>query len=227
MINAIRRNYGCEDIEECQEIAKDLLGWLHNKIAIFLDNNNPIVISTSDFSEFTKQYIASRLTLYKYKTHYQLEPSNNDINQQLKECPNYVKQLQIINLGVEVQEVAAYNYLKLLLERKNWMDSGYIEHITDRKYFSFQKSIKRNWITYKNVVQEKDEIETGKVIYKQMLELKHGTFDGEVLDQELVKGFIHELANMQITDELSIGWHPKYKELLSKIKKEEEENENE
>lgn len=227
LINAIKHNYGCEDMVECREIAKELLGWLHNEIAIFLDNNEPIIISTSKFANFTKQYIAPRLIQDKYKTHYQLDPSEIDINQQLKECPNYIKQLKIIQLNKEVQEVTAFNYLKLLLERKNWIDSGYISHITDGKYLSFQKNIQRNWITYKNVVQENDAVEKGKTIYNHMLTVKHGTFDGIELDQELVKGFVHELANMKVTDKLSIGWHPMYKELLSEIKDKRDGNENE
>lgn len=80
-------------------------------------------------------------------------------------------------------------------------------------------------VTYKNVVQENDAVEKGKTIYNHMLTVKHGTFDGIELDQELVKGFVHELANMKVTDKLSIGWHPMYKELLSEIKDKRDGNE--
>lgn len=225
IISSIKHVYGCEDNFECKDIATKLLGWIHNKIAIFLDNNEPIIISTSEFSEFTKEYIAPKITQNKYKTHYQLEPSTDDINQQLEYSPNYIKQLEIVSLNEEVQQGAAFNYLKLLLERENWIKSGYIAPINDSKYSSFQRMINRNWKQCKNSIESNNDLEKGRKIYFKMLELKHGDFDGVELDQELVKGFIQELANINVIDQLSIGWHPMYKKLLGESEKGEEENE--
>lgn len=225
LVRLIKHVYGCEDNIECTNIAIDLLGWVHNKIANLLDNNEPIIICTSEFSEFTKKYIAPKMISNKYKTHYQLEPSIDDINQQLEQSPNYIKQLEIISLNKEVQEGAAFDYLKLLLERENWIKSGYIALINDSKYISFQKMIHKNWKVYKNVIGSNDDLEKGKQIYFKILEMDHGNFDGVKLDQELVRGFIQELANVKVTDQLSVGWHPKYKELLSENDKEEKENE--
>lgn len=217
----IKREYGCNDQEKLNEIVIKYLGWIQMEIGKLTGENSPIVIKTEKYHEFSKKYIGSELDGEKYRTHDSLIPSDVEIENQIQGSPNYIRQLEIINIDKQIQSTAAYYFLKLLLERKNWIQSGYLSCLVDSKYESYQKKILRNWINIKGLVYGMDEIDEGKMIFKEMSKINQGQFDGVNLDPELEKGFIHELANLPVDSELSIGWHPKYKELL---KNDNEEN---
>lgn len=219
----IKREYGCNDQEILNDMVTKYLGWIQMEISRLTGENKPIIIKTEKYHEFSEKYIAPKLDGEKYRTHDTLIPSNAAIEGQVQDSPNYIQQLEIINLDKQVQSTAAYYFLKLWLERRNWIQSGYLSCLADSKYESYQKKVQRNWLNIKGLVDGINEIAEGKMLFKEMLKSRQGQFDGVNLDPELEKGFIHELANLPIDNNLSIGWHPKYKELLKNDNKENKE----
>lgn len=222
LLGLMKQVYGCKDHKTTEELAIKFLGWVNNKCQELMDQNEMVIIDSHEFSKFAKQYIGVFIDGERYRTHSFLEPSNKDITEEIFDNPKYIKQLDLINIGTNGKNMAAYVYLKLLLERKNWIESGFLSCIEDFKYVNYQKSVKRNWSEKEEFLYESDDVKKGQTLYQSINQnLDFGYFDGVDLDPNLKKGFIQELANLPVSNPLSIGWHPNYIDLLQ----DDEENE--
>ena len=110
---------------------------------------------------------------------------------------------------------AAHDYLKLSLERRNWIESGYLTCINDPKYINYQHDVNEAWAVEKDFLSETDDIRRGRKLYRMLNQnLNFGYFDGVDLDPNIKRGIVQELANLPVLNSLSIGWHPNYVELL-------------
>jgi|AKZA01.1.fsa_nt_gi hypothetical protein len=222
LLNVIENNYGCTNRAICEDIAIKLLGWISKLVSELLATNKVVTVDTSEYFNFTKTYIGPILIQNKYKAHPNLLPSRDELNEEINKSPQYIKQLDIINFDSDIIQDAAYYYLKLLMERKNWVESGYLDTIEDPKYLAYQESIIRNWRIVKGITQSTiTETERGKAVYNNLqFNNKNTLFDGECLEDEITRGFIQELAQIDIESTLSIGWHPEYKRIIKEEKNE-------
>lgn len=220
LYSLIEQVYGCEDRQVTKELAIKLLGWVNVKCQKIMEKNEPIVIKSKDYFEFSKKYISPYLSGNKYQSHALLEPTKEDIEKQLSLNPLYIKQLELINGGAALNNKAVHDYLKLSLERRNWLESGYLTCINDPKYINYQRVINNAWSFEKEFLSEVDDVKKGKELYRTLNQnLNFGYFDGVDLDPNIKKGFIQELANLPVLNDLSIGWHPNYVELLQEDEK--------
>lgn len=213
LINLLKINYGCEDGEKIGQIAYQLVGWVETKIVNLLREKTTVIIGTKEFGEFSKKQIAPLMFPNKYSMHPTLKPKEEDIEEAVRAMPRYLKQLELIGLTGLFAQSASY-YLQLMLERKNWIKSGFLDNVEDLKYTSYQDSLYKNWEFYREILNGDNEEEKGKSLLMKMLDQNNNKFDNEILDIDLTRGFIHELADLNVYNKLSIGWHPKYKELL-------------
>jgi len=185
-----------------------------------LKKNSLIVISTSEFNDFSSKYIAPLFDKGKYINHVNLVPSTIQVKNELESGPLYVKQLELVGFKAMAIENAAYCHLKTILERKHWIKQGYISNIDDPKYINYQNQLKRRWciISETKIDKYSDNCSIGQEVYNQLIAFRGHTFDGEVLDYDINQGFIEEMANFPIEEHFSIGWHPRYKEIFEEKK---------
>lgn len=211
----IEQIYGCKDRNVTEELSVKFLGWVNNKCQKMMEKNEPIVIKSKDYFEFSEKYVGPYLSGNKYRSHALLEPSKETIEKQISLNPLYIKQLNLINGGAALKNKAVRDYLKLLLERRNWVESGYLACIDDPKYINYQRNINDAWSVEKEFLSEVDNVKKGRELYRVLnRNLNFGYFDGVELDPNIKRGFIQELANLPVLNSLSIGWHPNYVELL-------------
>lgn len=208
----LKRIYG--DGEETENILSEYLGWINLKVSVFLEENKPVVIKTSEYQEFANKYIKSKMKKNKFRDHNDIVPDTEVINLEVKNRPVYIKQLEIIDSSPTIKENAAYYYLKMIKERSKWIENGFIKSIDDEKCNFFQTLLKREWENEKEVLDSTDEKINGKKLYSSMIRIKNLKLDGEDIGQDIKNGFIEELANLPFDNEKSIGWHKDYKKLL-------------
>ena len=211
----IEQIYGCKDRNVTEELAIKLLGWINDKCQKMMGKNEPIVIRSKDYSKFSEKYIGFYFSGNKYRSHALLEPSKEAIEEQFSRNPLYIKQLDLIDGGKALKNKAAHDYLKLSLERRNWIESGYLTCINDPKYINYQHDVNEAWAVEKDFLSETDDIRRGRKLYRMLNQnLNFGYFDGVDLDPNIKRGIVQELANLLVLNSLSIGWHPNYVELL-------------
>lgn len=218
--NLLKINYGCQDVAIINSIAQQLIGWVDKKITQSIAMKQPATIHTKEFQDFTQQYIGIYMMPNKYMKHINIIPSENELIDELKSSPRYLKQLDLIGVSALKSQAVSY-FLQLKLERKNWIKSGLLESVSDSKYVAYQNSLYRTWEMYslQNSLKLSDKKEIGQETLFNMLQYNANKFDNETIDIDITRGFVHELADYESDIDIAIGWHPDFKELLNNEKK--------
>ncbi len=199
-------------------LSNSYLGWVNDKVLNYTNNGKPPIIHTSEYQDFTSRYLAGNIGINRFVSS-NIRPTDMDIEEEIKQVPQYIEQLHLVNSG-DCCNNAAYTYLKLLIDRSKWVKQGVIEAIDDERYNQYQKDLRRVWQESigQIALREKNltEAEKGRLLHLGFREKNSILLDGELLQDDLFLGFANEMANLDTNEDLSIGWHPKYKDLLIK-----------
>lgn len=216
--NIIKLRYAGVD-DNYIEIFKDIyIGMVSDCISKKYERNELIILDKSVIEEF---YLTIQKIFFKrekFCLNGFLKVFDCDIDEQIIEEPIYIKQLQLLEYAKNSEEYinAAGDYLKLLKEKDYWIKNGYLDNVDDEDYIEYQKKQKNFWRNKKQFLELDggDDIKLGKKLYLICKEGNHESLKGEILDPVLVRGMLQELANYPVKNELSIGWHPNYVDLL-------------
>ena len=184
-------------------------GWLQQQIMHKISNNDEIIIKKIDYLSFIQPIYQKVLTeeLFDYACSKVI--SNEQVQSALNNQPNYVKQLELIEIEEDSILEAIIDYYKAEINRDKWNEDGVIT-LSDIQNFkndliSSYNNIKRvNDIIYKN----QNEIERGKILYSACQE-KDIKLAQKQTPSRTVQGTYQLLA-----DEKELGWHPEWKNKL-------------
>ena len=124
----------------------------------------------------------------------------------------YVEQLKLIECEEDEILESIHDYLRALTERDRFAKDG---EISSEKFDQYFEDLLQNWKIvskprFKSCPHDKHVI-TGYQVFYETLKYKGKLNNYEPEQHYTYKGAYHHLAN-----ELELGWHPKWKELLSK-----------
>ena len=185
-----------------------MLGWIDKQTAALVEEKKPMVICGKNFRyELTAIYreINQKLSLVEIA----LKPTEDMINSELEAFKTYVEQLDIINCDYTDIVEAISDYLRASANRTIWAEKG---DVSKDAMSMFSEELKRIWknkkrimdITQKNI----EEYDLDQLLYFECKE-NHVDMGVFATPSFFISGCFHELA-----DDESIGWHPKYKEIL-------------
>ena len=191
-------------------VYEQLCGWIQAQAFQSWEAGKPCRIGKQ---AFTNQLDAILNSLKRAKRREmpesQLPVSDEDIKQ--KQDETFVRQVELVTDDDYYKKDAICDYIRCINEKTRLNKEG---DISEDDWLNFADRLHRRWksIWHKNAVMTKDsEREKG---FRTMVEVLshdyHPSLAGEPTEQVyLANGTYHRFA-----DEMTIGWHPRYLELL-------------
>lgn len=196
-----------------------MLGWVNEEVNKETKLGKPAFIEYDNFEKELK----SQLTMYRQDNVLQtisIDVEDSKAKEEIKKEDIYIKQLNLINVKYEEKISAVKAFLRASIDKTEWADRGLVTSISFNEY---ENSLVDKWNNSKNLIELENLAEnyeiSGKKLYYTCLDSNLTKLQGKDLPSHFVKGEYNQLAN-----KLIIGWHFKYKELLSNRKKEDEKN---
>lgn len=205
----VKERYKKIQVDNFNELVECLFGWFTNRIM------EEDIKLTNELS-FTQKDLEEVIFCFKRELRYKLkdygELNKKDI--QSLEDSQMVKQIKLITNNRSLIENVPKDYLIWELLYKFCTKKGIMNESQKRAYL---QDLHDKWVL------EKDLLDTTKEEKKQGLELYNKCTNANLNfniiklsgpERVVLKGILNELANLDFNHELSIGWHPRYEELL-------------
>jgi hypothetical protein len=187
----------------------ELLGWITNSVMDRIAASKPAIVS---WEEYKKKFVVlfervRARELIDFTREYAAD--HKEVQEQFKEYPKYLKQLQIIDIEDHEQVSAVSDFLRRKVNADKWIESELIDEASAQE---FEESLKNYWhstikklsITEKSLKPE----ERGQLLYHDC-KVRQATIGNQPVLSHFVRGTYHNLAN-----ENEIGWHESWSDLL-------------
>ena len=185
-----------------------IIGWIDIKVTKMVEAGQPIAISLEDYQKQLRALYREYNQKHSLMT-YSVEPSNQEIEQEFQKKRVYIEQLDIIDCDYTEKVEAINDYLRAAIDRATWAENG---DISMQSIQTYESNLKRTWKLQKRIVmlEKKNESseDQGKMIYYKCQD-KNVEMDSVYVPDFFKNGCYHALAN-----NLEIGWHPQYSELI-------------
>jgi len=187
----------------------ELLGWMTNSVMDKIAASKPAIVS---WEEYQKKFVVlfervRARELIDFTREY--AANHKEVQEQFKEYPTYLKQLQIIDIEDHEQVSAVSDFLRRKVNADKWIESELIDEASAQEFEESLKnywnsSIKRLSIAEKSLKPE----ERGQLLYHDC-KVRQATIGNQPVLSHFVRGTYHNLTN-----ENEIGWHESWKDLL-------------
>lgn len=194
------------------DIYESISGWLFSEIISKIANKRETVISFEEFSRKMLQLVQDvRFERIVDFSETQLRDQDKASKAELARRPNYIKQLDLINLSTKGKINAAIAFLKTNINVQQWIEkdivsqddmNAFINHLIEY----YNNCSERNQSFGDNETDENIGLRT----YMDCRE-RNATIN----EQEPPAGTIAGTYN-QLADEMRLGWHPLWERLLNK-----------
>ncbi|MCG8424133.1 MAG: hypothetical protein MJE77_40080 [Proteobacteria bacterium] len=183
-------------------------GWVKQKIDKLMSKGEHARIRQSDFQDALLNYV---------RTHDRVDilrsiastRSKSEIETEIA-IRNYVKQLQLIELDDIDLYAAVSDYLSASADRAQWSEDGLI---SEESMMTLERELGQTWRNKRRRVrinhEDKDEKDQGQLLYSECMEHR-ANVDGLETPSQFIRGSWHALS-----DDQTVGWHPRYKEELA------------
>lgn len=189
-----------------------LLGWVEEKVNQETKFGNPAFIKYCDFEKELK----SQISMYRQNSILHavaVEIDDKELNEEIIKDDIYIKQLNLINVDYEDKIAAVNAFLRNSIDKTYWANEGLINSVSFNEY---QQKLIQNWNSSKKIIESNkvinpninDEI-AGKQLYYMCINNYNFKLQGKELPYYFSLGEYNQLSN-----ELRLGWHPKYRELI-------------
>jgi hypothetical protein len=130
-----------------------------------------------------------------------------------KDTRNFVQQLRLFNAPKRMTEQAIVNYFRAFEQRTKWASDGLLDPGELSKY---DRRLSEQWVEHQSFLELMSDIESEQDKRRYSAELYQKCLQNGVvpirknfLEAYIAKGSYHILS-----DQLKIGWHPDYLEML-------------
>lgn len=183
-------------------------GWIKERIDIHVSQNRPCYIAKKDFHDALVTYVRHHDRIAILKS-FAGTPDQSEVELELA-LRKYVRQLRCISLDDDSVLSAVNDYLRAVVDRTHWSEQGYVnpdalDALADELVTTWRNKERRVTITYSAMQEE----HRGQLLFTDCIE-HSTTLDGLGTPPHFIRGSWHALA-----DDLAIGWHPRFKQLLS------------
>ena len=172
----------------------------------------PAYISSKDYKTALDSQIRSRDQKIILSA-VSVQPEASQTTAEVERHDTYIKQLELIDVDESDIFEAASDFLRTRSEKTAWAKKGLINGGSFTDYYDSLKRLWKNQKLLSSVVVNGD-IERGKYLYAQCLSyaISHRLL-GRDVPSFFGSGSLQALAN-EPSDRPTIGWHPRYIELL-------------
>jgi hypothetical protein len=193
-----------------------LEGWWLQRVILHLINQSKEPISGAELTDKIHD-IADQLRTDNLPIDYQVEvptdPREYDGRQ-------FVKQLQIISLSEKRIEFAVRDYYRAFMQRSRWVSDQLISIGELERY---ERRLYEAWEEYFTILIESgiDDLddqeleEKGRILYNRIMQSTHLHIRPSCTEPYVFKGSYHILADKE---EIPIGWHPNFKQIIQKLR---------
>lgn len=194
-----------------KDVLTFLLGWAKKSVDKRIEQGHAAVIT---WEEFHKAFVSAAK---------KFDRSNNvlvangvdvteaELQKELRDR-TYVRQLQVVQCDDDDTVQAVHDYLRSVTHRTNWSEDG---DVIEDSFDEFETSLGRAWKSQKSVVdiEQKSlaEEDRGRLLYAKCQQLTV-PLQGMDVPEFFVAGSFHAMA-----DSLRVGWHPRYREVVSEL----------
>jgi hypothetical protein len=185
-----------------------ILGWIDKKTAELIEKGQVMSIS---FKEFKSQLIAITRELNQNLSLRELapRPTDQDIENEYSSLKKYIEQLNIIDCNYTEKIEAISDYLRASTNRTLWARNGYI---SEKSLDDYEEELVARWNNKKKIIditqRNLSSKDKGSLLYLQCKDERIN------IDYLSVPGFFTPGCYHALSDELIVGWHPDYKNLL-------------
>ena len=187
-------------------------GWVKQAIEGSVSVGQPAQVAQRDFHQALLNYVRhhDRTTILRSVAG---KVSDEEVEAELN-LRDYIRQLRLIALADDDFLAAANDFLSSAADRTDWSDRGLI---SEAALEAFATELAVTWrnkqIRTKAIHPTSDGVREGQLLFSDCME--HTVrLEGLETPATFVRGSWHALA-----DDLTIGWHPEYKKLLTAKKK--------
>lgn len=190
-------------------VANQMCGWVKRVVDLQIEDNLPAHVNRDDFHIEALAFIRmiDRELILSSRAP---RPSFEQKTQRFKDV--FVQQLQLIQLDESAQLEAISDYMLSSADRVLWAQAG---DVHQNSFDELETSLCRLWRNTKDSVHiehaSRDHVSQGHLVYLGCM--KHRIpVQGMTPPDHFLPGCFHQLS-----DKLSVGWHPTYKEMLAEI----------
>jgi C-terminal domain 7 of the ABC-three component (ABC-3C) systems len=207
LIDAFRRTLTPEDMLE--PVAHYALGWVKLRLDNCIERSLPAMIAVDDFrtelTAFLRKY--DRFAILNSAAP-GLPRTSLDIEDQNR---IFVRQLDLIGADYDTKLSAANDYLRASIDRSVWASKGLVHRSS---FNEFEDVLTRTWTAKKataNIqsIGQAPEV-CGRLLYSEC-SLVQPLLEGRAVPPYFAPGCYHELS-----DKLTLGWHPDFKSKLAR-----------
>ncbi|PKB20195.1 ABC-three component system protein [Janthinobacterium sp. 64] len=166
-----------------------------------------------DCVDFRKDFhaLVRKSTMSTYLSSYNLEPGQQEVESVLMSRPDFVAQLDLINVKDSQKLKAVSDFLHTSADKVTWAEQGIVyqgsfdelESDLLRQHGAIEMEVSDEY-------SDKDEAVRGRIAYGRCTRITV-PLEGKQVPGHFTHGSFNTLA-----DERRIGWHPRYSELLEK-----------
>jgi len=185
-----------------------LLGWVKDQTDQLISCGKPATIAQHEFA-LELLSLVRKFDRSEILTSFAPQPGRVEIEDHL-ETRTYVRQLEIVDAPHDDQLAAITDYLRAEADRIAWATDGTVHEST---YDELEDSLRSAWKNHRTRVNaqlaSEPEETRGRVLLAEC-SLHSVKIQGLDPPDHFCRGCFHALA-----DDLTVGWHPSYKALLS------------
>ena len=206
LLDLLRRTVVPE--EHLTDVLQALLGWLKLVTDTQLEQSEAAVVSVVDFhAELTAT--VRRLDRRTVLNSYSLAPTEPEVERELQ-SRTFVRQLDLVDETDVVKLSAVRDYLKARADRVQWAVRSLVHRLD---FEDLESDLEAVWSNKKTIVSIRDgnlsEVEQGRLLLHECLQHRC-RLQGMETPSYFAAGSFHSLA-----DEQTVGWHPRYPEMLT------------
>lgn len=192
-----------------EDVLTHLLGWAKRATDKLIEKRRPAALPWEEFHgnmvAAAKKFDRSGTVLVSART----EVTQAEVELELR-GRTYVRQLEAVKC-VEASVIRAVNdFLRAAADRTNWSERG---DVIEESFRDFEDALQRAWESQRQRIEiersDHDEEVRGRLLHSSCMGQQH-RLQGMDVPAYFVPGSFHTLA-----DSLDIGWHPRYREVLS------------
>ena len=196
--------------ERASGIRLALVAWLED----IVDRRIGIHGCKIDYEEFSRalQDARDRFSVGKLRST-EFNTVVPELNEERQKNPTYLQQLKLLGASDIELQIAVEAFYLASADLDGWRQRNLTSDISLRH---FESSLRREWKRYRAKslrnapANSAQELECGWTILDACMDF-NGTIDGLPLDQHVVQGTYHKLADGVSPN---VGWHPQFENLL-------------
>jgi hypothetical protein len=198
---------------DADSIINELLGWLHSSALSAWQQGHPAWVQRDHFVNYFHAVIDRRKRQIARERAENLIPVTDDKIGQAKARP-FVKQLYLVTDDDMLVDNAIREYIRCNIEKDRLSNEG---NITDDDWKAFESTLFSRWekicARILRMKRSNHEEDIGFEIFTDTTESHREKLAGSDTEQVyLTSGTYHRLADL-----IRVGWHPRFKELMSRF----------